>query len=215
MAEDVLLIANNLSCERDDRLLFQALCLSVSAGQILQIEGPNGSGKTTLLRLLAGLMQPQDGEICWKGSPIADLGADYLQDILYLGHRTGIKTSLSPLENLRIWCALRRPKDDAALLRALATVRLHGFETVPCAQLSAGQQRRAALARLLVADATLWILDEAFTAIDRQGVEELEALILRKAAAGGAVILTTHHLLNLGEASGTLHLGSRAAGGRV
>ncbi|MBK8973745.1 MAG: cytochrome c biogenesis heme-transporting ATPase CcmA [Hahellaceae bacterium] len=211
MAEDVLLEANQLRSERDERLLFDRLSFAVKPGEILQVEGPNGAGKTTLLRMLAGLMPLQGGNLVWCGTPVDELGAEFRREVLYLGHRPGIKSSLTPLENLRIWCDLHDPQSDSELREALRQVRLKGYESVPCAQLSAGQQRRAALARLRVSKAPLWILDEAFTAIDKQGVAELEAFLLEKARAGGAVILTTHHSLQLGDTARVIALGKAVA----
>lgn len=196
MAEKSLLDAIELTCERDDRVLFSGLNLSVRAGEVWQIEGANGAGKTTLLRILAGLLPPLEGRLLWRGRSLAEVAPEFAASLVYLGHRTGIKANLSPLENLRVWCGLRGSVDESRLRQALAIVRLRGYETVPCHQLSAGQQRRAALARLHVGNFPLWILDEAFTAIDRQGVQELERLIADHAATGGAVVLTTHHVLS-------------------
>ncbi len=202
-----LLQARNLFCERDDRVLFDGLSFTVDAGEILQIEGPNGAGKTTLLRLISGLMPLHEGELWWKGQPIFDVHHDFITSILYLGHKTGIKSLLSPLENLRIWCGARFACDDKEMVTALEKVGLGGYEEVPCHSLSAGQQRRAALARLHLSPAPVWILDEAFTAIDKQGVAELEGWIVEKARQGGMVLLTTHHRIAAHDLLRTLVLG--------
>ncbi|MCK0107164.1 cytochrome c biogenesis heme-transporting ATPase CcmA [Marinobacter sp. S0848L] len=192
-----LLQAVGLECERDERLLFQNLSFSILPGTVTRVEGPNGSGKTTLLRILAGLNDAWTGELNWCGQPRDRHRESYLRNMLYLGHRPGIKPLLTPLENLRALMAGRRPLDDDALLQALAGTGLSGFEQVPCRNLSAGQQRRVALARLLIADEPLWLLDEVFTAIDAAGVEAIESLLLQRAREGGAVVVTTHHNLDL------------------
>ena len=116
---------------------------------------------------------------------------------LCLGHRPGIKPLLTPLENLRALTAGRRPLPDPVLRQALEGTGLAGFQDVPCRNLSAGQQRRVALARLLIADEPLWLLDEVFTAIDSAGVSAIENLLQQRASEGGAVVVTTHHDLNL------------------
>ncbi len=192
-----LLQAVGLECERDERLLFQNLSFSILPGTVTRVEGPNGSGKTTLLRILAGLNDAWTGELNWCGQPRDRHRESYLRNMLYLGHRPGIKPLLTPLENLRALMAGRRPLDDDALLQALAGTGLSGFEQVPCRNLSAGQQRRVVLARLLIADEPLWLLDEVFTAIDAAGVEAIESLLLQRAREGGAVVVTTHHNLDL------------------
>lgn len=192
-----LLQATGLACERDDRLLFAGLDLSVEPGSLLQIEGPNGAGKTTLLRMLAGLHSGFDGEIRWCGEPIAQVRDHFLRNLLYIGHGPGIKPLLTPLENLRAMLAGHPAISQAELENGLEAVSLLPFAHVPCHHLSAGQQRRVALARLYLSDEPLWILDEAFTAIDREGVTALEHLLEKRMAAGGTIILTTHHALTI------------------
>ena len=184
-----------LACERDGRLLFEGLELSVSAGAMLQVSGPNGSGKSSLLRILAGLMQPAEGEVRIAGKPLRQQRAELAQNLLWLGHAAGIKGLLTAEENLAWLCALHRPASLAAIQSALAAVGLRGFEDVPCHTLSAGQQRRVALARLYLDAPPLWILDEPFTALDKQGVAQLEAYLAQHCQRGGMVILTTHHQL--------------------
>lgn len=192
-----LLQAINLQCERDERELFRDLSFSILPATVTRVEGANGSGKTTLLRILAGLSDAWAGQVLWCGEPRARVRESFLRNVLYLGHRPGIKPLLSPLENLRALMAGRRPLGDRALLQALAGTGLAGYEHVPCRHLSAGQQRRVALARLLVADEPLWLLDEVFTAIDASGVEAIENLLQERAAEGGAVVFTTHHNVHI------------------
>lgn len=193
-----LLQINGLSSERDERLLIDGLSLRVDEGDIVQVEGPNGSGKTTLLRILCGLSSRYEGDVLWRDRPLRGNLGNYLGELLFLGHGAGIKAILTPRENLRWLVALhnQRPSDDA-IDAALAKVGLSGFEDAPCHRLSAGQQRRVNLARLFVTDATLWILDEPFTAIDRHGVVEIERWLIEHSDRGGAVVLTTHHSLHL------------------
>lgn len=202
-----LLRAESLFCERDERVLFEGLNFSINAGEIIQVEGPNGSGKTTLLRILSSLSGAYEGQIYWKGEPINASRIDYLSNLLYLGHKPGVKAILSPVENLRALMSVRQQVSDEQIHQALEKVGLYGYEDVPCHNLSAGQHRRVALARLYLSTDALWILDEAFTAIDKKGVKELEQLLQQRAQNGGAVLLTTHHELQLDSGFKKLLLG--------
>lgn len=198
--------ARQLACERDDRWLFQGLDLNIRSGEIVRIEGPNGSGKTTLLKILSGQLGDYQGELFWNGAAMKDVREHFLANLLYLGHAPGIKSGLTPLENLAWYQALSGASDisgtsnrgsgnEEQRLDALANVGLAGFEDVPAGQLSAGQQRRVALARLTLTPRALWVLDEPFTAIDRDGVAALEQQLIAHAQSGGCVLVTTHHEL--------------------
>ncbi|WP_026972654.1 cytochrome c biogenesis heme-transporting ATPase CcmA [Aliagarivorans marinus] len=193
-----MLHAKELACTRDQHELFSGLNFSIQQGQIIQIAGVNGAGKTSLLRLLAGLSLPASGEVLWQGESIQRFPQRYHQQLLYLGHLAGIKSELSALENLQFFKGLdsiETPEPD--YFEILARVGLAGLEDEPCAHLSAGQQRRVALARLWVNQRLLWILDEPFTAIDKQGVAYLEKILLQHCERGGMVILTTHQSLQM------------------
>ena len=201
-SEAPLMEAKSLLCERDDRVLFEELSFAITAGDITQVEGPNGSGKTTLIRILCGLSSVYEGQLFWRGRPMSECREQFCQQHIYFGHLTGIKAPLSAEENLR-WMAQCRGSSlkglalDNAVDQALAKVGLHGFEDAPVYTLSAGQKRRVALARLFLEPVALWVLDEPFTAIDRNGVAELESIIEQHAKQGGAVVLTTHHELSI------------------
>lgn len=192
-----MLEARALSCVREDRLLFKDLSFDVNEGQILQIEGPNGVGKTSLFRLLAGLQPPYAGAVFWQGQEIAHIREQYYQDLLFLGHHTGVKPELTAFENLRYFQKMHNPSQQVDLWAVLAQVGLAGYEDLLSSQLSAGQQRRVALARLWLSHANIWLLDEPFTAIDKKGVKVLEQLFVKHAERGGRVILTTHQDLQL------------------
>lgn len=189
-----------LRCELEDRILFSELDFTLAPGEIVHLIGPNGAGKTTLLRIVTGLFDHFEGDIEWGGQLAR--GYDFLSSLLFIGHHTGVKSSLTPLENLSWYFGMHGRKSPGEsshqcvtkqeLIDALAKVQLAGYEDIPCYQLSAGQQRRVALARLYVSSAPLWVLDEPFTAIDVQGVAQLEACLIAHAERGGCVLLTTH-----------------------
>ncbi|OAN18587.1 heme ABC exporter ATP-binding protein CcmA [Photobacterium jeanii] len=199
-----MLSVEKLSCIRDERVLFDDLNFTVGNGELVQIEGHNGAGKTTLLRIIAGLGNADEGQVCWNGENILTSREEFHQDLLFLGHQTGIKRELTAYENLAYFEAMHAEQGSAplegqakvcgddCLFQALAHVGLAGREDVPAGQLSAGQQRRVALARLWISNHRIWVLDEPLTAIDKQGVKVLERLFLSHAERGGIVLLTTH-----------------------
>lgn len=188
-----MLEAVKLSCERDDRTLFSGLSFAVDAGDWVQITGGNGTGKTSLLRILTGLSRPDGGEVRWQGQRIERIREDYHQQLLWIGHKPGVQGRLSTLENLRFY---HPDGDTSRCVEALEQAGLAGFEDVQVHQLSAGLARRVALARLWLSRASLWILDEPFTAIDASGVASVTRRMEQHVARGGAIILTTHQPLN-------------------
>ncbi|MGD8111227.1 cytochrome c biogenesis heme-transporting ATPase CcmA [Vibrio sp. NTOU-M3] len=189
-----MLEVNQLTAIRDERVLFESLSFSISSGELVQIEGRNGTGKTTLLRIVAGLGDRDEGEISWNGENIESNRDAYHQDLLFLGHQTGVKRELTAYENLHFYMSVHSKSlvSRDTIYGALTKVGLAGREDVPVAKLSAGQQRRVALARLWLSEQKLWILDEPLTAIDKQGVKVLESLFLSHAENDGIVVLTTH-----------------------
>ena len=192
-----MLMARSLYCERDDRVLFESLDMELREGQVVQVKGNNGTGKTTLLRMLCGLNDSYEGEIEWYGQPIKQQREDFSGSLLYIGHRAGVNKVLTPLENLRWSCSIQQSVSEEQILNALHAVGLRGFEESQCFTLSAGQQQRVSLARLLICHTKLWVLDEPFTTLDVEGVALLEQLIGKHAANGGSVLVTTHHPLAL------------------
>lgn len=199
------LTVENLQCIRDDRVLFEGLNFTLHSGQILQIEGRNGSGKTSLLRILCGLTLATEGIVLWKNQDIQATRTEFCAELSYIGHTPGIKQELTPLENLAISRALGAQITAISAQEALTTVGLYGFEDVPTRNLSAGQQRRVALARLLIHQTQLWILDEPFTALDKTAIGMVESLLDDHARRGGMVIVTSHHHINC-ERAQSLHL---------
>jgi len=191
--EKPLISTTNLTCIREERLLFDQLELAIFSGDIVQIEGPNGSGKTSLLRILAGLSQPYEGNVLYRGQLIDNCKEEFHQNLIYLGHLPGVKGAMSAQENLRFNLALHGINNsDSETKSILSQVNLTGFEDSLASHLSAGQHRRISLARLYKSTARIWILDEPFTAIDKQGVHALEQLFKAHIAKGGCIILTTH-----------------------
>ena len=192
-----MLEANRLECMRGDRTLFSGVDLRVEPGGLLHVRGPNGSGKSSLLRMLCGLVLADAGEILWKGEPIRS-SEDYHRSLTYLGHQNGIKEELSGLENLRISCGMAGFEvSEEHALEAFERMGLEGREHLPAKVLSQGQRRRVMLARLLVAETPLWILDEPLVALDTDAIGLMRSLFELHLENGGMMILTTHQELEI------------------
>jgi len=194
------LTAEKLTCVRGERVLFQGLSFRVSAGQALAVEGANGAGKSSLLRILAGFLTPRAGRLVLKtGADESDDAEERGKFIGWLGHQDGLKPQLTVHEQLTFFARLHGSAADIGA--ALEEVGLARQTDFPCRYLSAGQRRRLALARLMVSKRSLWLLDEPFAALDRDG----QALIARQMALhcgqGGLIIAATHEPLGLGNTS--------------
>ena len=188
-----MLEVRNLECMRGDHRLFTGLNFSLQGGELLRLRGSNGSGKTSLLRTLCGLLEPAEGEVLWQGANIRSQRDEFNAELLYLGHHNGVKAELTGFENLQINNALRGSSlSEDQLYDALGEIGLGGREDLPTQVLSQGQKRRVALARLLLSEAKLWVLDEPFTALDVKAVAQLAQLIERHLQKGGMVVYTTH-----------------------
>jgi heme exporter protein A len=193
-----MLEAIDLACLRGDRRLFRGLSFRLGRGELLRVEGANGAGKTSLLRLLAGLGLPDGGEVRWQARPIRQQRERYAQDLLYLGHSAGLKDALTAQENLLTLGTIEG--SDTSPPRIAAALDAWGLgrqRTLPVRVLSAGQRRRASLARLSLSRAALWILDEPFSALDTQAVTQLGGQLERHLRAGGLAVVTSHQPLPL------------------
>lgn len=189
--------ANGLEYTRNDTVLFSGLNFKLYGGEMLQIQGANGSGKTSLLRILCGLTLPDQGEVLWNGKNVHEHSYAYLRDLSYIGHANGVKTELTALENLMVARAMAIPKETVSNLAALERAGLADYVNTQARKLSSGQRRRLALARLMITDARIWILDEPFTALDDTGKKLVKEMLSEHAATGGATVLATHELVDI------------------
>ena len=217
------LTAERLACTRGDRKLFDGLSFRVSAGQALAVEGANGAGKTSLLRMIAGFLAPAAGRLVLKSAQTEITDAEERgKSIGWLGHHDGLKPQLTVREQLDFFARLYRDPLRPSLAQAPATgpspasasraggadlisvlerVGLARQAELPCRYLSAGQRRRLALARLLVSERPLWLLDEPFAALDVAGQALIAQLMVRHCGHGGIIIAATHDPLGLGNES--------------
>ncbi|MES2219146.1 MAG: cytochrome c biogenesis heme-transporting ATPase CcmA [Pseudomonadota bacterium] len=189
---------DSIAFERNYCWLFSGISTTLSAGETLLVQGMNGTGKSTLLRMLAGYIEPAQGDIFWRQKSIRKLQMDYQQQLHYLGHQNGLKPTLTVMENLRLNMALAGKKFAATaaqqILEELAIANL-AKQTVN--QLSAGQCRRAALARLLLNPCQLWLLDEPTTALDVEGQAVLTRFMNQHTTHGGIIVLVAHQELGV------------------
>ena len=185
-----LLSISDLACERDSRVLYQSLNITIEAGDLWHVKGRNGAGKTTFLRQLAGLHPVDEGEISLLNNNVR---------VIYIGHKLGLKEQLTADENLTWLAGLNGSSTQQQRYIALERVGLRGYEESVVAQLSAGQKRRVALARLHLCKADIWLLDEPFTSIDQQGIADEQAWLNKHTLAGGAVLMTSHQDITLAQ----------------
>jgi len=188
-----VLTAVDLACLRGDRLVFAGLGFRVAPGGALLLVGPNGSGKSSLLRLLAGLARPFRGTLAWDGRPVAEDPDAHRARLAYVGHLDAVKPALTVQESMAFWAGLSgAPDPQAAAAAALERTGIGRLSETAGRLLSAGQKRRAALARLFVAPRPLWLLDEPTVALDRAAVAQLERAAAAHRADGGMVVASTH-----------------------
>tara|TARA_B100000427_G_scaffold39969_1_gene28802 strand:- start:349 stop:1026 length:678 start_codon:yes stop_codon:yes gene_type:complete len=186
-----------LDCVRSARPVFRGLDFAVQAGGALILVGPNGSGKSSLLRLMAGLLPAAGGQLSWNGAPVDDEPDAHRERLRYLGHLDAIKPALTASENLAFWAELYGADPKSAVAPALAALGIGHLADLPGRFLSAGQKRRLNLARLALAPAAIWLLDEPATALDVQTIDRLRELIRDHRARGGMLVLSTHSDLGL------------------
>ena len=184
--------ANNLECERHNNILFSDLTFTMKDGDLLQIDGTNGSGKSSLLQICSGLIRPSKGTIKWNNENIYEYHNNFQKDVLYLGHKNAIKSSLTIKENMKFIAALGGIIGDVGYTEILNTVGLSDTEELYAGNLSAGQQRRLSLTRLLMTRSKFWLLDEPFNALDKHGKRIIENIVFNHCNSGGIVIFTTH-----------------------
>ncbi|MBP2484933.1 heme exporter protein A [Rhizobium leguminosarum] len=193
------LTAENLAARRGEDLIFVNISFHLAAGEALVLTGRNGSGKSTLLRVAAGLLRPEKGTVIFRDEKGRE-GRHPGEVCHYLGHRNAMKNELTVAENLDFWRTfLGNTGGDAGLAveDAAEAVGLSGITHLPFGYLSAGQQRRFAFAKLLVAHRPIWILDEPTAALDASADRLLADLIAAHLAKGGIVLAATHQPLGL------------------
>lgn len=195
---DYVLEALGIQIWRGENLIVDNATVQVPASAVVQIQGSNGSGKTTLLRALVGLAEIDDGEVRWLGETISRVRDEMYASLLYLGHKPGITGGLTPYENLVALCPemLSAAKSDVGtreqVMSVLAELGIADRIDLPSVALSAGQQRRVALARLKLQSARLWVLDEPLTSLDAEGQQWVRQVIEDHVKTGGSVVFTTH-----------------------
>ena len=189
---------SQLSASRGRKPVLQDVEFEVSGGQIVQILGANGSGKSTLLRILAGLAAPDAGKIFWNDTDSHAAGRDqYREACIYIGHKIGISNDQTALENLALFQQINMGREQMAPRDALKKMGYNASPDVLAHKTSAGQRQRIALAKLLVVKAGLWLLDEPFTALDKDGKTLLETSIREHCQNGGITVVATHQALGL------------------
>ncbi|MCY4050105.1 MAG: heme ABC exporter ATP-binding protein CcmA [Gammaproteobacteria bacterium] len=194
----VLLSVKNLTCERFDLALFSNLSFCLVESQGLRIVGPNGSGKTTLIRTIAGIHKPVFGEIFWNLDQKNDSKPRKTPKIAYVGHTTGLRGELTPLENLEFYARINGNHSNLSPKECLEKMNVAHYSKRLCMNLSAGQRQRVCLSRLALNRYDLWLLDEPATSLDSQGIDLLIDLAKSHVNAGGMYIYCSHQPIDFG-----------------
>lgn len=185
------LSGTDLTLIRGERCLFEGLSFALEPGELLLLEGENGSGKTSLMRAIAMLLSLESGEILWNNVPVLKQRQEYHGAMVWLAHRTGLKGDLTLVENLRFEHSLR-PHASVDVDEIYSRLGIARLKSLPVRSLSAGQQRRVALARMLLADVPLWLMDEPFTNLDRNGRLLVMQLVEEHLDGGGLCVMAAH-----------------------
>jgi len=190
------LSAEHLTLFRGDRCLFKGLSFALNPGEMLLLEGSNGSGKTSLLRAIAGLLELESGNVRWNETPLSKERQLFQNSVVWLSHKIGLKGDLTLVENLRYEATLRPPSEIEfdSVLNQLGLKRL---TRLPLRSLSAGQQRRVALARMLLSSAILWMMDEPVANLDSEGRALVMDMVRRHLNKGGMAIVAAHQDIDI------------------
>jgi heme exporter protein A len=180
---------------RGERHLLRNISFTLQAGELLQLVGQNGVGKTSLLRCVAGLIEPESGEIQWQGVELRRARDEFHRQLAYLGHVNALKPELTALENLHYSVRLHRQVTAARMHEILGRLQVGHCANLPARALSAGQRRRVAIARVILGEAPLWILDEPITNLDSGGIACVEAFMAAHLRAGGSILAAAHQPL--------------------
>jgi heme exporter protein A len=192
-----MLSVSGLHLWRGDRHVLRGVSFEAGGGQCVLLTGKNGAGKTTLLRAIAGLLDPEEGQVSWRGAPARKTRDEFHAEMAYLGHEPPLKGDLSGHENLHFSTGIRRQVNATEIDSALDRTGAAAFADRPVRTLSAGQRRRVALAGLLLTGANLWLLDEPTTNLDADGQQLVAALIDQQLGRAGIVVAAVHHALAL------------------
>lgn len=190
-----MLSIEKISLSRDFSPLISNLSLTIFPGTCLIIKGKNGSGKTSLLNFAAQISNLGSGTILYNGHDIAQHHAEYLSLICHIGHKNALSLELTVYENLAYWAKLHNRSET--IIAASHVFKISEFFNVPVSKLSQGWQRKVALSRLLLTDASIWYLDEPHANLDDESSEILNNLIYAKCAQNGIVMIASHKNENI------------------
>ena len=197
---EISLKAQDAGCDRAGAPIVRGVDLALAPGEAVQLFGPNGSGKTSLLALFAGHIRPAEGTLRWRCAGEETGPSPFGGSVFFLGHEASVKSALTAEENLLFWASLYGLQGAEARRRvreALAHLNISPLRAVRAGRLSAGQRRRIDLARALLAEREVWLLDEPVAALDSDGDRIVGGVIARHLERGGLAVIATHDNLDV------------------